>query len=150
MHLVPLSYVTSERFIHDDLRRYCATSIETLYTIWKKDKRVDPLLLTWPSIPIEDDEGRPIKDVCACELPKDALARRDMIRKMVDRTKAYALFLVEERVEMVKAILESAHGTRSWTLPVRRSADVRVLGKPAVKDNVDFVGLLWSPIQGKT
>lgn len=139
-------YLANERFIHKELCYRAQQSVNHLYEIWKKDGKIMPVLLTWPAEPIRDDvTGKPIEGICALDLPEPIGERVTSIRKMVEKTKAYALLLAEERNGSVKVILESPHGTRCWTLPIHQSADVRFLGEATIEDDKERVGLLWSP-----
>lgn len=144
-----LDYYTSERFIHDDLVNKAQHTVDFLFTLWRKEGKIAPVLLTWPAEPIKDDSGNSIDDLCGMELPTGDGAKRDAILHMVERTKAYALLLVEPFVEQLKVILETPHGTKAWSIPIHWSGDVKVLGTPKVTIDQEFVGLLWRPQKGE-
>ncbi len=111
---------------------------------WKAGelKRQD-LFFTWPADAVLDDEGTSIEGVCGMVLPPERREQLPAMRQMVVRTKAYALFLLEVREREVKAILESSHGTRTWTIPILLHGDVHVLGVATTQDDHENVGLLW-------
>jgi len=138
-------YIVSERFIHDDLLQRAQAAVNHVYEIWKNEGKIDPSLLTWPAEPIPGDDGKKIDGVCCLSLPAQEPERPSAIRKMVERTKAYALLLVEQLEEEVRVILETPLGTRCWHLPIHRSGDVNILGGSTFTDNQENVGLLWSP-----
>lgn len=138
-------YIVSERFIHDDLIRKSQQAVNKLYEIWKAEGHIEASLLTWPSEPIIDDEGKKVEGVCALELPEDREERHTAIRSMVKRTKAYGLLLIETVGAEVRAILETPHGTKCWIMPIQKSGDVKILGEPTITTNRENVGLLWAP-----
>lgn len=142
-------YFANERFIHDDLLVRAQATVDLLYKLWREDGRIDPSLLTWPAEPIVDDLGKKFEGVCFLSLPKQEHERTLVIRNTVERTKAYALFLVEQHNEVVRALLETPHGTRCWNLPIIRSGDAFRLGEATIHDNRENVGLLWSSHQAE-
>jgi hypothetical protein len=141
-------YIASELFIHDDLLFKAEAAVNKLYEIWKNEGRIEPSLLTWPAEPVPSERGEPITNVCCLQLPERFEERATAIRLMVERTKAYGLFLVEQQEDNVRALLETPHGTRCWNIPIHRSGDVNVLGHPVVTNNRENVGLLWAPRRG--
>lgn len=141
-------YIASERFIHDDLLHKAQSAVNQLYVIWKKEGRIEPSLLTWPAETISSDKGEPIDSVCCLQLPEPPEERTPAIRLMVERTKAYGILLVEQVGDRVRALLETPLGTRCWTIPILQSGDVKTLGKPAITNNRESVGLLWSYKRG--
>jgi hypothetical protein len=147
--LMSLDYYVSERFIHDDLVQRAQATVELLYSLWKKrNGKIDPLLLTWPAEPVKDDSGQMLDGVCGMELPTSPGEKNEAIRKLVQRTKAYALFLADRTEDHIKCILETPHGTRSWTIPIRKSGNDEVLGEARVADDKECLGLIWRPVKG--
>lgn len=142
-----LDYITSEKFIHDDLVRKSQGAVNQLYAIWGTDGRIDPSLLTWPAETIMDDHGRKVEGVCILDLPHNLGARREAIHRMVERTKAYGLLLIETIDNTVQALLETPHGAQCWTIPIHKSADSFSLGEAIITRNREHVGVLWSPIR---
>jgi hypothetical protein len=142
-------YITSERFIHDGLLKDGDFLVKRIFALWKKDRRLTPSLILWPSHAIEADSGAHIEDIISVNLPPEE-DHKEIIKAAVDRTSAYAFFYVREQEGMVKALLESPHETRSWSIPIKRSADVRVLGKIASQDDKDCLGVLWVPARGRS
>jgi hypothetical protein len=132
-----------QRFIHDELVRRADQGIKGIYNAWKDDGRVDPFIAGWPSEKLLDSDGVIIDGICMKNLPKDRSTWSEELSEFVLHTKAYALLLVEQQHDSVIAILESQHGTRSWTIPIYRSGDRDVLGEPKVEDDTRSIGLLW-------
>jgi hypothetical protein len=138
-------YITSERFIHDELLRRSAATIDKLYDLWSRDRRIDPTVLAWPAERVKTDDGHHHAGVVFCRLPDEVQARPAQLRDLIKRVRPYALLLVEQRKGMVKAIFESMHGARCWTLPVKNHGGVRILGEAAQEDDRECIGLLWRP-----
>lgn len=145
-----LEYYTSEKFIHDDLCGQAQGGVSNLYKVWKKDKRIDPFLVAWPSNPIQAKDGTPIEGPCLLELGdvnKDEW--QPLILDAIQKTAAFAILLTEQKAEAIQVILESGHGTRCWTLPIVRSGDAYVLGSAQVTDNKECLGLLWRKVKAQ-
>lgn len=136
-------YLTSERFIHENIMQQAETLLARYRELWKKGAKRQNLFFTWPAVEVQDDDGTGIEGVCAMYLPEARAEWAQAMRQMVVRTKAYALFLLEVREREVKAILESNHGTRTWTIPILLRGDVHVLGPAEKQDDHENVGLLW-------
>lgn len=116
--------------------------LSQVFKAWRDKLKFSDILVTWPSRPISADDGSPITDHCLLPLP--ATDRRKAIVAMVGRTDAHALLLLEKTEEDVYLLVETPMGTKSWRLPIEKHGDVRVLGSPTVKTNVDKLGLLYS------
>lgn len=139
-------YAASGLPVHDELLTRCVPLVETARRVWR-DKREDPsIVILWPSEPVEGADGEMIEDEILAEYPKQDTVER--LRKLVNMTKAYGLLVIELRPDALVAIFESHHGTRSWTSRRERHGDVLVLAKTEARDNVEHLGLLWSPSQG--
>lgn len=138
-------YLTSERFIHENIIQQAEKILARYRDHWKRGnlRKGQGLFFTWPAEAVKDDEQRDIEGTCAMYLPELRSAWIDAMRHMVVRTKAYALFLLEPREDEVKAILESHHGTRTWTIPILLHGDVHVLGAAEKQDDHENIGLLW-------
>lgn len=139
-----LDYYTSERFIHDDLCDQAEGGVKRLYEVWKKHKKIDPFLVTWPSTPVQAKDGTPIDGPCVLELyDVNREEWHPLILEALQKTSAYALLIAEQLPDEIKVILESQHGTRCWTLPITRSGDALILGNAQVTDDKECLGLLW-------
>lgn len=138
-------YIVSERFIHDGLLKDGDFLVKRLYKLWKRDRRIEPSVLMWPSHELTADDGGKIDRLIAMTLPPEIEEHKSQLRAAVDRVSAYAFFIVRREGSEVKALLETPHGTRSWTIPIQRSADVELLGAATVRDDKDWFGLLWVP-----
>lgn len=137
------SYITSERFIHDELLRRAETGLSAIRETWRKQRHVDPFLISWPSEHIDCDDGAVVTDFFLLELPEDRSAWSKLMVQAVRKTKPYAILLAEELEDVVLLIFESNHGSRSWRYPIKPHGNVRVLGNPKVQDDVDAIGILW-------
>jgi hypothetical protein len=137
--------IISERFIHMDLTRLAEAGIKSLYETWKTEKKISPFLITWPGEAVMTDDGVAITGPCHMEMPVDKSKWNDMIVNAIKRTSAYAILLVEQRDSDVRAILESPHGSKCWTIPIVKSGDALILGKQDVTTDKEHLGLLWSP-----
>jgi hypothetical protein len=149
MSPVDKTYITSERFIHDGLLRQAEAAVSTIYDLWRKFRRIDPVLITWPAETIQTEAGEPIEGMCVMDLPLMPTTRSKAIHAMVARTRAYGLLLIEQKERCVQAVLESPHGARCWTIPILDHGDIHVLGDPAIQDDGYCVGLLWRPRNGQ-
>jgi len=149
MTSVSKDYITSERFIHDDLLRQAEAAVRTVYGIWRRERRIAPVLFTWPAERIRTEQGEPHEGVCLLELPEEDGKRSEAILAMVRRTKAYGLLLIEQRPDEVRALFETRHGARCWQIPLVAHGDVVLLGQAEIREDAAHVGLLWSPTIGQ-
>jgi hypothetical protein len=140
-------YITSERFIHDNLVRICQGVVDEAKRLWEAKIPLDGHALTWPSAAIKDDSGSLIDRAVIMEMPERSEWKK-ALASLVERTKAYGLFLIEADDKKISAVFESMHGSRSWVVPIERHGDRLVLGDQRTKDDVDSIGLLWSPKRG--
>lgn len=138
-------YYTSESFIWDELIRNAEAGIKGLYNTWKRAKRIDPFVIVWPATTVTDKDGIELEGAVVRELNPDPATWTKHILEAIKLTNAYALLRVHQHDRNVKAILESQHGARCWTLPINRHGDVDVLGRASFEDNQECVGLLWRP-----
>lgn len=141
-------YYTSERFIHDELVKRAGAGILGLFEAWKCDGYIDPFVLGWPTEPVLDDKDAPVSEACILQLEEGRDSWSRDLSKFSQMIKAYALLFVEQTEDSVLAILESPHGTKSWTIPIHRSGDQEVLGSPKIEVDVRSIGLLWSAKRG--
>lgn len=149
MTSVTKEYIASEQFIHDGLVKRAEVVVKTVYEIWRKERKIAPVLMTWPAETIRTERGEPHEGVCILDLPEGPATRSVAIREMVGRTKAYALLLIEQRSDDVQVTLESRLGARCWRIPISDHGDVKILEQAVVRDNEAHVGLLWSPTVGR-
>ena len=138
-------YYKSERFIWDELIRQTERGIQGLYRTWKRSKRIDPFLVLWPATTVKDQHGADIEGPVVRDLPDDLSQWTQLMLEAIKLTNAYALLRVQQVSGKVSVILESHHGARCWTLPVRRSGDADVLGRPSWVDDQEHIGILWRP-----
>ena len=141
-------YIISERFIHDVLLARALGAVKKLPELWRKDKRIEPSLFLWPESAVATDDGGSVKGLVIFPLPPDRAEHDALIKGALKKTGAYALLLVHNEGQRIRALFESPHGTRAWVYPLKRSADTWVLGKIEVSDDKETLGLLWSPKQG--
>jgi hypothetical protein len=139
-------YYTSERFIWDRLKRDAERGLSGIYKTWKLSGKIEPFLISWPAEVILDDKGLPTDAPCLRNLPSDESLWTSAIVTFAQKTKSYALLVAEQLDDKreVRVTLESHHGTRSWTLPILISGDIRTLGDAVVQDDVHKIGVLWN------
>lgn len=138
-------YYTSERFIWDSLIRQAEKGVGTLQSMWRKNKCIPPFLVTWPANPVKAEGGSIITGTVLRKLENDPSTWLQAAVEAIKLTDAYALLRTHQEAGLVRVILESQHGARSWTLPIVRSGDVNVLGKPEISVDGLHIGLLWRP-----
>jgi len=139
-------YIASEQFIHDHLVDRGEQYVKKLYGVWREQRCIHPLLLSWPAERVQADNGKIITHLVLMDLssiPQGSWSR--VIKEFIVRTKAYAICLTEQQHDVVSVQLESVKGTRVWRLPIERHGDVLVLGKASSEDNVPALGYLWRP-----
>ena len=132
----------NEMFYHDEFRRRATRAVEMLPGIWRRDKKISPSVLAWPHLNLPTDDGGKAHLV-TCELPSEVKERPEMLKALIRKVHPYALLVVEQHSDCVKAIFETSHGVRCWTLPIIRHGDVVVLEKAQVEDYGECLGLLW-------
>lgn len=76
-------------------------------------------------------------------LPEDETERRKAIVDAANACGAYALLVIEQHSNHVRAIFESAHGTRAWKIPIIKHGNVQALGQTEFRDNAESLGILW-------
>jgi len=144
-----LEYYTSERFIHDGIVKEARGGVPTLYESWKSQQKIRPFVIAWPAEKVVWF-GAPTTKAVAFDAPEDESRRRTFVKKVQEKTGAYALLLWEQREKAVVGVLESMHGTKSWHIPIVDHGNVRVLGKAEEKTDVDRLGLNWSELTEST
>lgn len=145
---VQKDYIISEEFIYDGLITLSERAIEKLYMFWRRDKKIDGSLLVWPAERIRMDDGVPTEGIISMSLPREKAEYLPLVRKCVERTKAYAFLLITQEAQAVRVLLEAPQGTHLWTLPIERSADITFLGKPRLQKDSECIGLIWTPNKG--
>ncbi len=136
-------YYASERFIHDELQRRAAQSVAKIPDLWRDAKRIFPTLLLWPTDAVPTTAGDKFSGVVLVELPDSLADRLSAVRKATKDCGAYAVLVVEEVGDAVRAIFETQHGTETWRLPIKDHGGVRVLGAAVKRSNVESIGVLW-------
>jgi hypothetical protein len=145
-----LEFITSERFIHQDLAERAAAIAEQAREVWKKTQRIEPYAVTWPSTALKTDDGGVVDQAVICQLPLEYTdaQRTDVLHKMVEKTKAYGLVLVEQRGNQLRVLFETHHGARAWLMRLERHGDVVVCGAPEIREDADCLGILWRAQRG--
>jgi hypothetical protein len=134
----------SERFIHEDLVAKAEAIVLTVKDTWRKHRKIDPYVITWPSEELKADDGSTITHAVFCALPeKSDAARMQAVQQLVERTKAYGLLVVEQKDHAILVMFETRFGARSWYTPLAWHGDIQVPGQTEAKNNADAVGLLW-------
>lgn len=143
-------YITSERFIHDDLAERAEAIAEQARNNWRQAQKLDTVAISWPSEHLTGDDGSTITHAVVMPLD-DKLSQAEQqaaLQLLVTKTKAYGLVLVERRDEEIRVLFETHHGARAWITPLKRHGDVRVAGRTRVHDNAECLGFLWRPEVG--
>jgi hypothetical protein len=146
-----LSYFTSEQFIHDDLALKAERLAEEMRVVWRKNRKVDSYAITWPSETLQtDDNSGQVNKAVLMRIPDDFDERQKLeaLQRMVERTKAYGIALIERRGDELRVLFETHHGARAWLIPLERHGDIFVPGETRVRDNAECLGLLWRPLRG--
>lgn len=134
--------------LHDELVRRSEVLLHEIHNLWDGEQFQD-VLFTWAGMEIKDDKGLPINDLVGCDLPKDG-GHHSITLKMAIRTEACGILRIRrESEDVVKAIMETVHGSKSWTFPLDLRGDRRVLGSPTVKEDEDSIGVLWKKGMGQ-
>ena len=76
-------------------------------------------------------------------LPDAVEERPAAIVAAARRCKAYGLLMTEQLATDIRLIFESAHGTRTWRIPIKRHGDIQVLGQHSMRDNAESIGVKW-------
>lgn len=139
-----LEYISSERFIHDDIIEQVESALlNTIYESWRDRGHIDPFLFSWPQEHIRCDDGTTVTHFFNADLPEDRSTWNAWFKAAVEKTKPYALLLGEQQEDEVVVIFESHHGSRSWRFKIERHGADNVLGEPSTRDDVDSIGILW-------
>lgn len=132
----------SHELIHQDLAEEVSWGLTALYEIWKEEGKIDPFLIVWPSETLLIN-GEEVEDGVAFDVPNEG--RDAFIIAAVEKTKAWALMLCEQRDQAVVVIFESPLGAKSWVIPIVQIGGTRSLGDPDVRENTDYVGAVFKP-----
>lgn len=128
-------YIASGRFIHDELILRCNSSVEHVYKLWKRDKKINAGAIAWPEKTLVDDSGEDITGVVTIALPEDGEELYNVLQAFTERVKPYGLFVIRQEPTKITASLETKVGVRQWTIPIYRSADVFILGSTLIDDD---------------
>lgn len=137
---------TVDVLLHRAMLRRCDGIVEKLRGQWDKEMTAY-VAMTWVAEPIQDDEGKSINDKVILELPNNKEEWWPLLIKLITRTKAFGLLLVQFQHDTAKVIFESPFGSRSWSMHLERHGDTKTLSRPTVLDDVESIGLLWNKKQ---
>jgi hypothetical protein len=143
-------YFVSEQFIVDDLLEAMANVVEEVRKTWRTERKLDRYALSWPSETIIGDDKKHITHIVYMHLP-DKLKSDEVnaaLKRMVKRTKAYGIALIERKGDELRVLFETHHGARAWLMPLKRHGDILVPGETLVHDNTECLGLLWQAHRG--
>lgn len=148
MNQPKLAYITSERFIHDDLVRRSQQVVDEVKKLWETGEKIDAYAISWPNKTVRADNGAPVNRAVIMMLPTEN-DRKKALAALIERTQSYGLLVIEVKPKEIGALFETAHGSRQWTIPIERHGDRWALGDQRTKDDAECLGLLWSPKQGR-
>jgi len=140
-----LEYITSERFIHDDLLRKAQEYIDVAASTWEEDGKLEGFAFSWPAIELRGDDGSRL-GLVVMKMPEADTTRA--LQKFVERTQSYGLLVIEQKEKEIVGAFETHHGSRVWRIPILRKGDRWGLGDQKVSDNAGALGILWSPKRG--
>jgi hypothetical protein len=136
----------NEKFIWDNIvERVEKVSIPRVHKMWKEDRRIPTMLFSWPSVHLRSSDNKTTITHLVSFVPPREVNLMDSALFFARKTEAYALLLVRREGNEIKIVVESAHGSKSWKIPVERHGDVEVLGKAKAAENADHIGILWRP-----
>lgn len=148
MDAAQYEYITSERFIHDDLVRASQHVVDEVCRLWENGHRFIAHAMAWPTRAVHAEDGSAIGGAIVMEIQK-AKDQDAALRALVAKTGAYGLLLVEMKETGISARFETAHGACAWTVPIRRHGDRLMLGDQSMTKDAEYIGLLWSPNLGR-
>lgn len=122
-------------------------SVGEVRKLWRANRRVDRMLMAWPSEFLQTESGV-ITHIVSFAVP-DGMAMFEGAVALATQAKAFALMSIDRQDNTIKIILESPRGTRSWIIPISRHGDIEVLEKEKAAKNTDWIGVLWRPSIGK-
>lgn len=137
-------YITSERFIWDELQVQGAALVDQVKQQWRKTRRCPRMLFAFPAKHVKTTDGREVGGVISFAIP-DGLDSFTAAVKLAKATNAYALLLAERVDDHVVITLESHHGARRWKMKVAQHGDVEVLEKEEAATDTESIGVLWRP-----
>lgn len=136
-------YINSGLILHDYLVTYVDGFMRRMRRALNNGTRANPVLIFWPKKAVRADDGTMIKRMVAMDLDEvEVLNVKKHLEEMVKRTDAYAALFVDTRGGEVRAVLESPHGSATWTMRRERHGDLTVLTEPVQADNVDWLGVI--------
>lgn len=138
-------YITSEKFIWDDLLKRGAAAVDNVRKTWRKKRKIPRLLISWPAEHVRTEDNKVITHTVSFQIP-DGMSSQKAAVMLAEKTKAYALLLVERRGDTLYVILESHHGVRCWKMAVKLHGDLEVLEKEEATNNAEHIGVLWRPL----
>jgi hypothetical protein len=111
-----LEYYTSERFIHDDLAKRAAAIAEEVRRVWRRDRALERVAISWPSETVRDDKGVGVTHVVTMPIPKEFTDQQttEALKRMVARTRAYGIALIERHQDTLRVLFETHQGARAW------------------------------------
>jgi len=113
---------------------------------WRKKQKFPRMIISWPIESVETDDGAMV-DLVTMHVPDNIPTYKAAV-DITDRTKPYALLVIDRTEKELKVILESFHGTRCWTFSIERHGDMLVLDKETATANRECLGLLWRKSKG--
>lgn len=135
--------LSRERVIWLDILGKAEATIENIREMWKKNRRIDRLMFSWPSEHLRANNGTKVTHIVSFEVPK-RMNTHEAAVLFVKETKSYAFMVVEQEDSELKILVESFHGTKCWHIPITRHGDVNVLDKSASSsEDTECFGILW-------
>jgi len=132
----------NEEFIWKDLIFRAKHAVDHVKQVWRKEHDYPRMIFSWPSEHLKTKGGTVITHLVSFAIPDEMETFKAAV-ELATKTKAYGLLLVDKVDGNLKVVLESRHGTRCWTMPIRRHGDVTVLERGRASENTECIGVLW-------
>jgi len=136
--LMPTERTASREKAFDVLALVVHQAEKDVRKYWDANETYPTLLLAWPTahdVPYE---------VVNMAVP-EGMKSLDAAKALTSRTRAYALFLLEQHKNCIKLILETQTSALSVTLPIEQHGDTRALGTAQTKKDSENLGVLFRP-----
>jgi hypothetical protein len=132
-----------EKFVYNVLLARAEAVVQSARETWKRQRRIEPYAVAWPSESLKADDGTAITHAVFCAIPVefDTAKRMKVLQQFVERTKAYGLVVVEQKENSIRIMFETGHGAKAWCIPLAWHGDVQVPSQTEASD--ERIGLLW-------
>jgi hypothetical protein len=131
------------KLLHEAIAKKAALGLNQIYATWRKNKKMNAFVVAWPLDTLSFKNTWPTNNEVVLDLPDNQKTWGPIIQRVIETTGPFAVLLAQQKEDEILLVLESAHGSSSWHIPIHKHAHEHVLGQPSTKTDVDAVGLLW-------